>query len=144
MSDYQIDLLKHREKKNEIAEVVSLTIFHPVLSRVYEKHSIVDYLGEFCMLLDKPTREGVERIKLSSSLIYWDIIFVLIDNRLEVFADDVEKVNEMSRRDPQEMENLKRNVFLLNFAAANFYSFSHINFVFPEPRNRLLSILTIV
>ena len=144
MSDYQIDLSKQMEKKNEIAEVISLTIFHPVLSRVYEKHSIKSYLGEFCMLLDKPTKEGVERIKLSSSLIYWDIIFVLIDNRLEIFADDIEKVNKFSLRDARDMPDLKRNVFLLNFAAANFYCFSHINFIVSKPRNKSLSILAII
>ena len=139
-----IVLSKDDKRKNEIAEVISLTIYHPVLSKVYEKNSIVSYLGEFCLLLDKPSKEATERIKLMSSLIYWDILFILIDNGLEVYADNVEKVNELSSSDIRDLNGIKKDVFLLNFAAANFYSFSHLRFVFPKQKNKTLTIMRIV
>ena len=126
MDNYQIDLSKYKEEKKGITEVICSTMHHPTLARIYNKNSIANYLGEFCMMLDRPSFERVERVKLSSSLIYWDILFVLIDNSLEIFADDIDMVNEMSKSDIREMSNVDKNIFLLNFAAANFYSFSHI------------------
>jgi len=136
-------LSKDESRKNEIAEIISLTIYHPILFEVYEKNSIVSYLGEFCLLLDKPTKEATERIKLISSLIYWDILFILIDNGLEVYADNVQKVNELSSSDIRELNGIKKDVFLLNFAAANFYSFSHLKFVTPTPKNKFLTAIRI-
>ena len=144
MENNQIDLLKNKEGKNKVAEVISLSAFHPVLERIYRENSIMRYLSEFCIFLDSPTIERMERIKLSSALIYWDIIFILMDNRLEIFADDIDRVNEMSKEDARGMEDLKRNSFLLNFVAANFYSFSHIEVISQQPQKSDLSILAIL
>lgn len=144
MEKNKTDLLKNKEGKNRVAEVISSTAFHPVLERIYKENSIMRYLSEFCVFLDNPTIERMEGVKLSSALIYWDIVFILIDNRLEVFADDINRVNEMSKKDARGMDDLKRNSFLLNFAAANFYSFSHIEVISQQPQKSDLSILAIL
>ena len=84
-------------------------------------------------LKDNPTEEDAERVKLISSLIYWDIIFALIDSKLEIYADSREIVEEKSSQNREGMSIQEKDEFILNFAAANFYAFSHISFFKVSP-----------
>jgi len=142
MGGQEADLLKKEKEKNEITEFISATIYHPVLEKIYEKNLVVTFLGEMCAFIDEPKLEDGERIRVTAGLIYWDIVFYLIENRFDVFADNQEILKEKLLSDHYQKTELQRNVLLLNSAAAYFYSILNMRYVYEHEKNE--SMLTVL
>lgn len=134
-----IDLSKKELLVNRLANTIQHTVSIDIFEKIYYKNEVFSFLGRVDMFFEDPSREELRFIKMEASLIYWDLVFYMMECGMDVYADDhglmEDFISETSSRDKSPEKQIE---FVFNQVANIFYFFATLQISSVSIRGRTM------